>query len=476
MWRSPLVKKNKARARAWLYGGAAALVLIGTVLLVIGKTIKPVADEYLAWNRPVEEYEAMPEIALFQDYLRIDTSVDGSEVLGAEFLAEKLAEVGIDSTIERIGERNANLWAVVEGDDPNALVLHNHIDVDPIAFPEKWNTEPFGAVITAPWINGRGAFDMKSVTIAQLTAIRELARRGERPKRTVIFLATGDEETGSRYGLTWFMREHPDLAARFGTVLTEGGVVEAVATDQVKYWGLEFAQKRYVKVTACHPSLARLKEMNEDLARLDRGAFARTISPQMRRFFEIYAPTREHPALRTPLQDLEALRTDARFRELPSYLQLMVRNDVVPLSLEEDPGSNGYRLSILLALLPGVDLEEAHAELLPDWITHGVSLAYEVNSQSSLESSLDHPDYRAIIDFMSRDVPETVHGPMLIPTALTDARIFRHHGIATYGYSPFLILSTDTLQMKGANERIALLAFIDGVRRYTELVQELAGS
>lgn len=476
MWRSPLVKKNQARARAWLYGSAAVLVLIGTVLFVIGKLIKPVAGEFLAWNRPVEEYEAMPEIALFQDYLRIDTSVDGSEVLGAEFLAEKLAEVGIESSIERIGERNANLWAILEGEDPRVLVLHNHIDVDPIAFPEKWNTEPFGAVITPPWINGRGAFDMKSVTIAQLTAIRELARRGERPKRTVIFLATGDEETGSRYGLSWFMREHSDLAARFETVLTEGGVVEAVATDQVKYWGLEFAQKRYLKVTACHPKRERLEEMFEDLAGLDRGGFERTASPQVRRFLEIYAPTREHPALRTPLEDIDGLRTDARFNKLPSYLQLMLRNDVEPLVLEQDPESNGYRLSILIALIPGVDLEQARAELLPDWITHGVSLAYEVNSQSSLESSLDHPDYEAIIDFMSRDVPETVHGPMLIPTALTDARIFRHHGIATYGYSPFLILSTDTLQMKGANERIALLAFLDGLRRYTDLVRELADS
>jgi acetylornithine deacetylase/succinyl-diaminopimelate desuccinylase-like protein len=472
MWRKPLINKNKARARAWLYGSTGAVFLIATALFIGTKLIKPAA-EYLAWNRPVEEFEAMPEIALFQEYLRIDTSADGSEVLGAEFLARKLAEVGIESTIERIGKHNANLWAIVEGEDPRALVLHNHIDVDPIAHPERWNTEPFGAVIRPPWIYGRGAFDMKSVTIAQLIAMRALAQRDERPKRTVIFLATGDEETGSRYGLSWFMREHPDLASRFETVLTEGGVVEAVATDQVKYWGLEFAQKRYLTVTACHPKRERLAELYDDLQNLDHAELKRFVSPQMRRFLSIYGPTREHPALHGPLEDLDGLLTDARFATLPSYLQLMFRGDVRPLALEADREGNGYRLFILLALMPGDDFERAKAELLPDWMTHGVSLSFDFSSQSARESSLDHPDFAAIIEFMSRDVPNTVHGPMLIPTALTDARIFRHHGIATYGYSPFLILSTDTLQMKGPNERMALPAFLDGVRRYADLVRYL---
>lgn len=415
----------------------------------------------------------MPEIALLQDYIHIDTSTSGSEVPGAQFLARALAAAGIDAHIERIGTRHANLWAVIEGEDPRALVLHSHIDVDPIARPESWNHDPFGAVILPPWLIGRGAFDMKSVAIAQLMAMRALAESGRQPRRSVVFLATGDEETGSRFGLSWFMRAHPELVARFETALTEGGVVEAVTTDRVKYWGLEFAQKRYIKIEACHASRARLQAMYSDLKNLDRASLRRFLSPQVRRFLAVYGPTREQPEFARRLADPEGLLTDARFAELPLYLQLMVRGDVVPLTLEKDPESSGFRLSILVAIMPGDDLDRALAEMLPAWITHGVALHIDTSAPEAVESPLDQHDAKAILSFMRRDVPNTVHGPMVIPTARTDARILRHYGIAAYGFSPFLILSTDTLQMKGPNERMALPAYIDGVRRYVDLVRTL---
>lgn len=476
MWSSPLVKKNKKRARAILYTSGAILLALLAVARSCERRAERAAAEVefdLSWRIPVEEYEAMPEVALLQEYLRIDTSPSGTEVDGAAFFAAKLAEVGIESTIERIGERNANLWAVIEGEDSRAVVLHNHIDVDAISHPDAWRFGPFDAHIDVPWIFGRGAFDMKSVAIAQLEAFRALAQSGVRPARSVIFLATGDEETGSHYGLRWFLREHPDLVARFETVITEGGVVETVKRDSVKYWGLEFAQKRFLRISACHARRERLEAMAEDLRGLESNGFRRFVTPQVETMMESYGPTRQNPRFRQIVENSATFAHDMRLGQIPEYLQLMVRGDVVVQAIEEDPAGSGYRLSLFIAMAPTDRTEDALAELLPEWIIHGVAIGFETIEPRAGESPLDHPDVERILEFMRQDVPSAPHGPMLIPFALTDARHFRALGIPAYGYSPFIIFSTDTQQMKGPNERLALPAFVDGTRRYRDLVQSL---
>ena len=55
----------------------------------------------------------------------------------------------------------------------------------------------------------------------------------------------------------------------------------------------------------------------------------------------------------------------------------------------------------------------------------------------------------------------------------TDARFFREAGIPSYGFSPFLILSSDSMKMKGKNERMAAPSFVAGVELYRGLVEQL---
>ncbi|RMH16487.1 MAG: M20/M25/M40 family metallo-hydrolase, partial [Acidobacteria bacterium] len=374
MWQKPLIHRHKTLARLALYLGAALLPLL--VWRLIHVLAVPIYVPGAGWYRPVEEFEAMEPVRLFQEYLRIDTSPDGSEIAGAEYLAQQLAAAGIEAHVERLGDHHANLWAIVEGEDPKALVLHNHIDVDPIEHPERWEHPPFGAEIVPPWIYGRGAFDMKSVAIAQLMAVLELKRSGIALRRSLIFLATGDEERGSRMGTRWLLRQHPELTARFGAVLTEGGVVEALDPATVKYWGTEIGQKRFIDVTACHPRRDRLEALREDVLAADKASFKRYLTPELKAYFREYGPTRDLPELRRLLRRPERLLEGPELTELPYYLQLTLRNDVAPRRVSEDAGG-GYSLPILLALVPGIGLDEALPELLPAWMTHGVDLAFD---------------------------------------------------------------------------------------------------
>ena len=58
--------------------------------------------------------------------------------------------------------------------------------------------------------------------------------------------------------------------------------------------------------------------------------------------------------------------------------------------------------------------------------------------------------------------------------AATDARFFRQAGIPAYGFSPFVIFSTDTFRKDLANERIGLPGYVMGVDLYREAVARLA--
>ena len=123
------LRKRRA-ARVALYG---SLLLACAVALGLGAWIdRPLrAHESELWI--TTDYKNLPEVKLLQHYVQIDTSpTTGDEMAGAHFLADRLAEAGIPSHIEQLAGRHANLWAVLEGEDPHALVLHNHIDVSPI--------------------------------------------------------------------------------------------------------------------------------------------------------------------------------------------------------------------------------------------------------------------------------------------------------------------------------------------------------
>src|SRR3954468_24902586 len=80
-------------------------------------------------------------VELARDLIRIDTTNTGDtatsagERAAAEYVAEKLAEVGIESEIYESEPGRASLVARIEGDDRSrgGLLIHGHLDVVPAA-------------------------------------------------------------------------------------------------------------------------------------------------------------------------------------------------------------------------------------------------------------------------------------------------------------------------------------------------------
>src|SRR5262249_9280138 len=88
-----------------------------------------------------------------------------------------------------------NLYARI-GDAAPHLVFAGHTDVVPPGDPARWSHPPFAGEIVDGTLYGRGAVDMKgAVACALAAALDHLAARGGRPKGSISFLITGDEES-----------------------------------------------------------------------------------------------------------------------------------------------------------------------------------------------------------------------------------------------------------------------------------------
>ena len=474
MLQKRLIQRHKVLARLLLYGLPILFTWLLWSYVVRSRAAAELGIDASWFTR---DYESVEVVQSFQEYLRFDTSYpDGSEIPAAEYLVRRFEEEGIPAFIERLGDRNANMWAILEGESPEALVLHNHIDVDPLFALDEWTHPPFGGVIEPPWIYGRGAFDMKSVAVAQMEAMFALKRSGKRLKRSVIFLATGDEESGdSQLGSQWFIHQHPELVERFWGLLTEGGAVEAITLDEVRYWGTEFCQKRFIEVWVCDSNPERLEALREDLVTIAAWKARTQIPDPIVDFLAGYGRTRGLEIFREMLEHPEVLRGDASAHFLPPRLQASMRNEIVPFPVAEYPGG-GYWTRVILHLMPYETREGIWQDLRLDGLLDSFTYTVDESHLDGGCSDVDHPLYAGIDEYMRQNWPDFEHGPLLVPKSATDARFFRAAGVPSYGYSPFLILSTDSTKMTGVDERMPLPPFIDGVERYIELVDFLVTS
>jgi hypothetical protein len=102
-----------------------------------------------------------------------------------------------------------------------------------------------------------------------------------------------------------------------------------------------------------------------------------------------------------------------------------------------------------------------------------VTLSFSPAEGSAQGSSLDHPLFIDTAAALQAAYPEAPVGSYTLPYNITDARYFRAHGIPTFGYSPFLFFSTDTIRADRLNERIPLPGFVSGVELYIDTVRKL---
>ena len=86
------------------------------------------------------------------------------------------------------------------GNDGPLLVFAGHTDVVPPGPLAKWTSPPFEPTIRDGILYGRGAADMKSSIAAMVVACGNFLKKHPKPKGSIGFMITSDEETVAEHG------------------------------------------------------------------------------------------------------------------------------------------------------------------------------------------------------------------------------------------------------------------------------------
>src|SRR5476649_1423279 len=149
-------------------------------------------------------------VAIARDLLRC-RSVTPAEAGALKFLETALKAAGF--TVHRVTFREPgaedveNLYARIGGAAPH-LMFAGHTDVVPPGDEKTWTHPPFSGAVDNGQLYGRGAVDMKGGIACAVAAVLDyLAANGGKPKGSISFLITGDEEgiaiNGTPKLLTW---------------------------------------------------------------------------------------------------------------------------------------------------------------------------------------------------------------------------------------------------------------------------------
>jgi succinyl-diaminopimelate desuccinylase len=176
-------------------------------------------------------------IALARDLLRC-RSVTPAEGGALSLIETILRTAGF--TVDRITFEQPgtapieNLYARIGTERPN-LVFAGHTDVVPPGDEAKWAHPPFAGEIVGGTLFGRGAVDMKgAVACAIAASLDYLAAYGGKPKGSISFLITGDEESIAVNGTVKLLKWAAERGERFDHCILGEPSNAATIGDMIK--------------------------------------------------------------------------------------------------------------------------------------------------------------------------------------------------------------------------------------------------
>ncbi|MGJ5896030.1 M20/M25/M40 family metallo-hydrolase [Streptomyces niveiscabiei] len=412
-------------------------------------------------------------VDLCSELIRFDTSNYGDhsgpgERQAAEWVAEKLAEVGLEPEIFESHPGRASTVARIEGEDPSrpALLIHGHLDVVP-ANADDWTHHPFSGEVADGCVWGRGAVDMKDMDAMTLAVVRDRLRSGRKPPRDIVLAFLADEEAGGTYGARHLVDQHPGLFEGVTEGISEVGGFSFTVSEERRLYLIQTAEKgmHWMKLTvagtAGHGSMIHrdnaITELSEAVARVGRHKWPVRVTKTTRAFLDELGD-----ALGTPLdpEDMEA--TLARLGGIAKLIGATLSNTANPTQL-----GAGYKVNVIpgeaTAHLDGRFLPGHEEEFLTDLdrLLGPRVRREDVHSDKALETSFDG----ALVDAMSAALLAEDPTAKAVPYMLsggTDAKSFDDLGIRGFGFAPLkLPPELDFAGMfHGVDERVP----VDGLR------------
>jgi acetylornithine deacetylase/succinyl-diaminopimelate desuccinylase-like protein len=417
-------------------------------------------------------------VALASELIAIDTTNTGdpngpgNEWAAAEYVAEKLAEVGYEPTYVESGARGrGNVIVRLPGADQSrgALLVHGHLDVVP-ADAREWSVHPFSGEVRDGYVWGRGAVDMKGMVAMTLAVARSFKRDGVVPPRDLIFAFLADEETGGFYGARWLVEHRPELFEGATEAISEVGGFSVTLRDDVRAYLVETAEKGVmwlrlkVRGAAGHGSMLHTDNAVAKLAaavtRLDAYRFPLVLTEPVR---ELLAGVAELTGVAFDEDDPEV--AVARLGNLSRMIGATLR-DTANVTMFDA----GYKANVVPSearatvdgrMLPGRE-RAFEADLVR---ILGPEVELEWDSLPPVQTTFDG----RLVDAMAAAIGAEDPGARVLPYMLsagTDAKSFQLLGIRHFGFAPLkLPPALDFAALfHGVDERVPVDALTFGTR------------
>jgi acetylornithine deacetylase/succinyl-diaminopimelate desuccinylase-like protein len=417
-------------------------------------------------------------VEICRDLLRIDTTNTGDtttsagERVAAEYVAAKLAEVGLTAEIRESAPGRTSVVARYEGADRDrdALLVHGHLDVVP-ADAAEWTVPPFAGEIKDGYLWGRGAIDMKNFDAMILAVVRQWRREGRVPPRDLVLAFLADEEAGGRYGGHYLVDNFPELFEGCTEAVGEVGGFSYTVDQKLRLYLVETAEKgiEWLRLTARgrpgHGSMINddnaITALSEAVARLGRHRFPLVITDTVRAFLGHIGE-----ALHIDLDLGDPETAIAKLGPIATIVGATVRNTANPTKLDA-----GYKENVIPSravatvdcrTLPGqADLfeEQLRAVVGPD-----IEIEY-VERQPPVETTFDGALVEAMGAALRAEDPAAKPVPYMLSGG-TDAKAFAKLGIRCFGFVPLQLppdLNFGAL-FHGIDERVPLDGLQFGVR------------
>jgi acetylornithine deacetylase/succinyl-diaminopimelate desuccinylase-like protein len=418
-------------------------------------------------------------VDLCRDLIRLDTSNPlRPERPAAEYVAEKLAEVGLEPAIFESEPGRASVVVRVQGTDPSrpGLLIHGHLDVVP-ADAADWQVDPFAGEIRDGCLWGRGAVDMKDMDAMTLAVVRDRLRSRRRPARDLVLAFVADEEAGGAKGARWLVDNHPELFEGCTEAISEVGGFSFSVRDDLRLYLIETAEKgiAWLRLTATgragHGSMLNdnnaVTTLCDAVARLGRYDFPIRVTKTVQAFLDELSA-----ALGIELNADDQGGALTKLGPMARLVGATLRNTVNPTMLDA-----GYKVNVIpqtasaqidARLLPGYE-DEFYAQV--DQIL-GPDIRREfIHQDIAVETDFDGPLVEAMTAALIAEDP----GARAIPYCLsggTDAKSFSRLGMRCFGFSPLrLPPDLDFAGMfHGVDERVPLDGLRFGVRVLDDLL------
>jgi acetylornithine deacetylase/succinyl-diaminopimelate desuccinylase-like protein len=424
-------------------------------------------------------------VGICRDLLRIDTTNTGDqrttvgERVAAEYVAEKLGEVGVPAEIYESAPKRANLVARIPGADRSrgALLMHGHLDVVP-ADAREWSVPPFAGEIKDGYLWGRGAIDMKDMDAMMLAVVRDWKRTGYVPPRDVVICYTADEEAGMEYGSQWLVQNHPDLFEGCTEAIGEVGGYSYTVSDDLRLYLVQTAEKGldWLQLHATgrpgHGSFVHddnaVTALAEAVAAVGRHRFPIVVTPTVRRFL-----LEVGDALGIEIDPDDPEIAVAKLGPIANLIGATIRNTANPTRLEA-----GYKDNVIpgkasatidCRLLPGQEdnfLKELRGLIGPD-----IEIEHK-HRQPPVETEFEGSLVGAMAAALRAEDPAARTIPYMMSGG-TDAKAFATLGIRCFGFAPLRLppdLNFSSL-FHGIDERVPVEGLEFGVRVLDRLLR-----